>query len=293
MKTLICGDALEELKKLPDQHVQTVVTSPPYWGLRDYGVEGQLGDEPNPIFYLQNLMDIFRQIKRILKNDGTLWLNLGDSYLPDKNLAMIPARMAIAMQEDGWILRSDNIWHKRNPKPEGAKDRTSRVHEYFFLFAKQRHYKYDGDSIKEPLSQDSLNQIRSHYKGKAQKNFGAAGAENPSNIKKKMIERWNEKLDRGEKLGVNKKSVWCVKTAQCDFEHFAAFPHELILPCVLAGSSIGDTVLDPFNGTGTTGLVALELQRSYIGIDINQNYLDFTENRLRNFQLNLFERADA
>lgn len=319
------GDALKILKKLPAGSVQTCVTSPPYWGLRDYGSKDQLGQESLPK-YIRRLTKVFDQVFRVLKNDGTLWLNLGDTYirkpqatltgedhdgihagreargsidlrgipkgLKPKDLAGIPWRMAFALQARGWFLRSDIIWSKPNPMPESCTDRPSRSHEYIFLMSKSGQYKYNGKAIQDPLSSESLKQIMSQYKGEAQKDYLAAGAQNASDVKRRVLAGWAAKLEAGEALGANKKTVWSVPTANCAEAHFATFPTDLIKPCIMAGSEPGDTVLDPFNGTGTTGLVSLELGRNYQGIEINPFYVGLTETRLRYFQMDLFERPE-
>lgn len=274
--TLYCGDALDVLKSLPDASIQMCVTSPPYWGLRDYeGNEGQIGLESVPVEYIASLTNIFREVRRVLRDDGTLWLNLGDSYagsgkgrmadgssartgklqtsskgtisgkifkessgLPAKNLVGIPWRVAFALQDDGWILRQDIIWHKPNPMPESVKDRCTKAHEYLFLLSKTKNYHFDSDAIKEPVvSKTVTTETR------------------------------------------NKRSVWSITTQPLRDEHFATYPMKLVEPCVLAGSKVGSVVLDPFNGAGTTGLVAKQLDRQYVGIDINSKYLDMTLRR--------------
>lgn len=320
---ILCGDALQKLKELPDKSIQCCVTSPPYWGLRNYGVRGQIGEETHPRFFIAALSRVFKEVWRVLKDDGTLWLNLGDTYAAGghggggsfdldgtlskkaqikkprkaphgfkrKELIGIPWRVAFKLQEAGWYLRSDIIWAKPNPTPESVQDRPTKSHEYIFLMTKNEKYKYNGDAIKEPLSADSIMAMRSQYRGQSQKDYLGAKAQNPSDIKRRMIERWLEKLDAGEPIGANKKSVWHVGTPNCRGEHFATYPEELIKPCILAGSDPGDTILDPFNGTGTTGLVSLELGRNYVGCEINPDYVKMTQERLKMFQPDLFERV--
>jgi len=267
---ILNGNSLELLKTLPDQCVQTCITSPPYWGLRDYGTDEQLGLEETPEQYVKNMVLLFRELRRVLKDDGTLWLNLGDSYarvggdnrdagrhwdgrennpntshnryasdigLKPKDLVGIPWRVAFALQADGWYLRQDIIWHKTNPMPESVMDRCTKSHEYMFLLSKSMKYYYDYEAIAEK-SGDAISKI-------------------------------------------NKRSVWVMPTKPYHKAHFAVFPEDLIKPCILAGSAKGDIVLDPFFGSGTTGLVALRSRRRFIGIELNPEYVAIAESRLR------------
>ena len=265
------GDAIEVLKTIPDQSINTCVTSPPYWGLRDYGIDGQVGIEETPEEYVAKMVEVFREVKRVLRNDGTLWLNLGDSYagncsqasnngragfgnprerlvnrkgkgLKPKDLVGIPWRVALALQADGWYLRSDIIWHKPNPIPESVKDRPTKAHEYIFLLSKSPRYYYDYEAIKEPVTSRQLRPTR------------------------------------------NRRSVWTVPTRPFPEAHFATFPPELIEPCVLAGCPIGGVVLDPFVGSGTTLLVATRHHRRSIGIELNPEYIKIAERRLKQIQ---------
>ena len=280
------GNSLLELKKIPKESIQTVVTSPPYWGLRDYGHDSQLGAENTPDEYVDGLVDVFREIRRVLKKDGTVWLNLGDSYptgkiegLKPKDLAGIPWRVAFALQEDGWWLRSDIIWHKPNPMPESVTDRPTKSHEYIFLLTKSPHYYYDQDAIREPVSDVSIK--RSTY---------AFNTEDNKNIKGNMSERGVTRTTEGlnlksaeEKqhpLGRNKRDVWTVNTKPFPEAHFATFPEKLIDTCIKAGTKENDIVLDPFSGAGTTGVVACKLNRIYIGIELNPEYAEMSKNRL-------------
>lgn len=295
---ILHGDALEVLRTLPDGIVHTCVTSPPYWGLRDYGVEGQIGLEPTPEEYVERLVEVFREVRRVLRDDGTLWLNLGDCYAgagdrrggignehgqrnehkpPDKEIGLkpkdligIPWRVAFALQADGWYLRSDIIWHKPNAMPESVKDRPTKAHEYIFLLAKSERYYYDADAIREPYAENSLSRYKYQYRSdvpssKATKNpaIGArAGKINP-----------NPK-------GRNKRTVWSVSTKPFKGAHFATFPPDLIEPCILAGCPEGGIVLDPFFGAGTTGLVALRHNRNFLGIELNADYIELAKQRL-------------
>ncbi|HHY34903.1 MAG TPA: site-specific DNA-methyltransferase [Firmicutes bacterium] len=264
---IFCGKAEELLTLLPPGCARCCITSPPYWGLRDYDCDGQIGTEDDLEEYLQRLVDIFRKVWRVLTDDGTLWLNLGDAYtsggrtyrapdrktdngrvvrglpfrpptpkgLKPKDLIGIPWRLAFKLQEEGWYLRCDIIWHKPNCIPESVKDRPTIAHEYLFLLSKSEQYYYDYDAVKEPTERGGFR---------------------------------------------NKRSVWSVNTQPFPDAHFATFPPRLIEPCVLAGSKPGDYVLDPFFGSGTTGVVAAQLGRRFIGIEINPRYVDMAERRI-------------
>jgi DNA modification methylase len=294
-QTIYQGGALEVLRSLPSESVHCCVTSPPYWGLRDYGVEGQLGLESTPEEYVSKMVEIFREVKRVLRNDGTLWLNLGDCYngsggaggdynkgglkegqpkypgrkiarLKPKDLVGIPWRVALALQADGWYLRSDIIWHKPNAMPESVKDRCTKAHEYIFLLSKSKKYYYDADAIREPLSAHRAKQ--------------AGQKVEPGNR-----QRGSEGHFDGHKwfmnpLGRNKRSVWTVPTQPFPEAHFAVYPPALITPCILAGCPVGGTVLDPFAGSGTTLLVAQRLGRSGIGIELNPDYCAMASRRI-------------
>lgn len=372
---IFCGDALNELKKLPDKIVQTCITSPPYWNLRDYGVEGQIGLEETPDEYVNNLVAVFREVNRVLRDDGTLWLNLGDSYmshlaisknvggfegaqmrknqdysdsriigkkarpqaigLKDKDLVGMPWLMAFALRNDGWYLRSDIIWSKSNIMPESVRDRPTQAHEHIFLFAKSARYYYDSDAIRETSEwgQEYNNpewnvqrRITNEQKGLGNSNAQGSGFSN-----------WQPSYGR------NKRNVWHVNTRPYPGAHFAVYPPELIEPCVLAGSSdqacpecgapwqrkierpkapeeitremmpawleanppqtIGweptcdckdndgssaSIVLDPFLGSGTTGFVAVQNRRRFIGIELNEKYVDIAMGRLKEIQVALF-----
>lgn len=269
---ILVGDAVTRLRELPEGCVQTCVTSPPYWGLRDYGHAWQLGLEATPEAYVAALVDVFREVRRVLRDDGTIWVNLGDSYagsrgaqsrehagkhapnvsalkaaqirtgllrtpgLKPKDLVGIPWLVAFALRADGWYLRSDIIWAKRNPMPESVTDRPTKAHEYIFLLAKSARYYYDAAAIREPCS--------------------------------------------ARKDGANKRTVWSVATHPFAGAHFATFPPALITPCILAGCPVGGTVLDPFAGIGTTGMVALRHGRSFIGCELNPAYALMAKDRI-------------
>ena len=306
------GDALSVLKTMPDQSINTCVTSPPYWGLRDYGVDGQLGLEPTPAEYVANLVEVFREVKRVLRDDGTLWLNLGDSYasggmsnpsskstlgggkdlgaadysitrkvpngLKSKDLVGIPWRVALALQADGWYLRSDIIWHKPNAMPESVTDRPTKAHEYIFLLSKSQKYYYDADSIKEPSS--DLEKSKKRY----EKPFGEKKAEELLKTNQVHTRTIGMREIDGKR---NKRTVWTVPTQPFPEAHFAVYPPALITPCILAGCPVGGTVLDPFAGSGTTLLVAIQHHRKAIGIELNPEYVEIAKRRLNSVQLKL------
>lgn len=285
---------------LADKSINCVVTSPPYYGLRDYGVDGQIGLEQTPDDYVNKLVNVFREVKRVLRDDGTLWLNLGDSYasmksrysqkaqslnggkpqdnefrgnkidlyhhkdlgLKDKDLIGIPWRVAFALQADGWYLRSDCIWAKPNPMPESVKDRPTKAHEYIFLLSKKSKYYYDNDVIKEPLA---------HPK-ETRRPVGSKGAWELDG--RKQRENGGGSSYSGYPNKRNKRDVWTVSTKPYRGAHYATFPPDLIEPCILAGCPEGGVVLDPFVGSGTTVMVANRNGRKGIGLDLSWKYLD-------------------
>ena len=260
---IFTGDALTVLKQLPEQFVSCIVTSPPYWGLRDYNIDSQIGLEPCLDDYIQSIVAVFREARRVLRDDGTFWLNIGDGYtsgnrkwrapdkknparamnirpdtpdgLKPKDLLGIPWRLAFALQKDGWYLREDIIWNKPNAMPESVKDRPSKSHEYIFLLSKSESYFYDFESIKEEAC-------------------------------------------NGTKR--NKRSVWNVNVQGFNGAHFATFPVDLIIPCIKAGSREDEYVLDPFFGAGTVGVACNILKRNYIGIELNPEYVSIAAERL-------------
>ncbi|GBE91310.1 DNA-methyltransferase [Nostoc cycadae] len=273
---ILNGDALEVLTKLPDSIVQTVVTSPPYYGQRDYSTENQVGIEATIDEYLNRLLDVFDQVKRVLKEDGTLWLNIGDKYI-DGNLAGLPWRLALSLKERGWILRSDIIWYKPNAMPSSVKNRPTTDHEYIFLFAKSSKYYYDADSIREPHVTFSEN---SKMKG-GKKHLGKSGGtpEQGKNSGNGNLHRgrWDQAF---HPKGRNKRTVWEIPLSKFRESHFAVFPEKLIEPCILAGCPEGSLVLDPFFGSGTTGVVSLAKGRKFIGIELNKDYCEMAMKRI-------------
>jgi DNA modification methylase len=351
------GDCLQVLKTLPDESVQCVVTSPPYFGLRDYGTgqwvggspecdhdaiikgkalaqvgnslrkatdhpgqinaaiavprycpscgatrqDQQIGLEETPAAYVARLVEVFREVKRVLRRDGVLWLNLGDSYggagdrsakrssgdhprgcasasctlskpkmpkvqgLSGKDMLGMPWKVAFALQEDGWVLRSDVIWHKPNCMPESVRDRPTKSHEYLFLFAKSERYFYDGDAIRED------NVTATNLRNKSAETYGARAYLTPLGAGPR---EWNNPQGR------NKRTVWTIATSPYKEAHFATFPPALVEPCILAGSRPGDVVLDPFMGAGTVGMVAKQHKRHYLGIELNASYITMAEKRI-------------
>lgn len=305
MLTILQGDCIERMKSLPDECAQCCITSPPYWTLRDYGDPGQIGVEKTPEDYVARLVEVFREVRRLLNKNGTLWLNLGDTYnayngnrgtkskfagdragmepefpsghglavktLKQKDLVGIPWMVAFALRSDGWYLRQDNIWHKPNPMPESVTDRCTKAHEYMFLLSKSSRYYFDAEAIKEP------GVIPAGTKA-------AKGSEERANIPGVNSRPPEYTIYDGMR---NKRSVWTVTTACHDGEHRATFPKELIVPCVLAGSPPKGVILDPFAGSGTTGEVALENGRQAILIEINPKYVREINRRLLTQQIGL------
>lgn len=303
------GDCRQILPVLPT--VQMCVTSPPYWGLRDYGVDGQLGLEPTPEEYVENMVEVFRLVRDVLADNGTLWLNMGDCYhsgdrggyrhdghrwekselqkgnrgnaitirpnrmkqvgLKDKDLVGMPWRLAFALQADGWYLRSDIIWHKPNPMPESVTDRPTKAHEYLFLLSKQAKYYYDAEAIREPYLPQS--QERAKY---VRSKSTSPQHHQPDNIDVRYLEKG---IVKNNDEGRNKRSVWTISTQPYADAHFATFPEALIEPCILAGSRSNDVVLDPFFGSGTVGEVCERLGRKWIGIELNPEYVKLAERR--------------
>jgi DNA modification methylase len=291
---ILGGDCREVLPSLEAGSVQCCVSSPPYWGLRDYGVNGALGLEATPQEYIANMVAVFREVWRVLRDDGTFWLNMGDSYasngvsglnvsvpsntfhnrirektvplgLKPKDLCMMPSRLAMALQADGWYLRSEIVWHKPNPMPESVTDRPTKAHEMIYLLAKRQSYFYDADAIREPVTGNA------HPRGNGM---------SPKRMNVDFRVRSNSRFDAKELVdNRNKRSVWTIPTQPYSEAHFATFPEDLIKPCILAGSRVGDTVLDPFAGSGTVGRVALELGRRAVLIELNPAYVELAEER--------------
>lgn len=284
MNKVYWGDCRDSMRQMIDEgvKVQMCVTSPPYYGLRDYGHEGQMGQEKTAIDYIANMVEAFGLVKELLNDDGVLWLNLGDSYGKGKQLLMIPARVALALQNYGWILRQDVIWNKPNPMPESVTDRCTRAHEYLFMFSKSERYYYDNESIKEPATYYGISGMdESGYKD-AKKYNGKHSDKQRGHSRRHagFNERWDA-MTLAEQCGGmrNKRSVWTVATKPYSGAHFATFPQELIEPCILAGSRANDIVLDPFFGSGTTGEVCQKLGRRWVGCELNPAYGELQKER--------------
>jgi len=305
MTTILTGDCLESMRGLADGSVNCCVTSPPYFGLRDYGVDGQIGLEETPEAYIAKMTSVFREVKRVLREDGTLWLNLGDSYaanrsyqvhntkgakehtygagsrvpagLKPKDLIGIPWRAAFALQADGWYLRQDIIWHKPNPMPESVRDRCTKAHEYLFLLSKAPTYYFDHDAMQEPAiygpkgSEFHTGKTGEHQLGRASKKRGEFAG--------KTNDMPGREAFRAIRETRNRRDVWTVATQPYKGAHFATFPPKLIEPCILAGCPVGGTVLDPFGGSGTTGMVANQHGRRAILCELNPAYVELAKKR--------------
>ena len=306
---VLYGDALEKLKMLPDESINCCVTSPPYYALRDYGVEGQIGLEPSSEEYIQRLVAIFHEVYRVLRSDGTLWLNIADTYagsgkgawknkekqkevyvldpgstptkiktvrnsIKAKDLIGIPWMLAFALRADGWYLRQDIIWYKPNCMPESVKDRCTKSHEYIFLLSKSPYYYFDYQVIQEPMVSSDNTSPR-----------GSKGTYTPNAGRRKTKQISQDKTKQANIKNLRRKrDVWSVSTKGYKDAHFATFPPKLIKPCILAGCPIGGTVLDPFLGSGTTAEVAEKLGRNCIGIELNKEYKPLIENRISNLR---------
>lgn len=315
---ILLGDALEQLRHLPPESVHTCITSPPYYNLRDYGAAGQIGNEASVEEYLQSLVSVFREVRRVLRADGTLWVNMGDSYATRsgsqpptntrnscghtakhtprgykyKDLIGVPWQLAFALRADGWYLRQDIIWNKSNCMPESVRDRCTKSHEYIFLLSKSERYFFDAAAISEPIAGASTKRYMQNIE-KQSGSFKQPGRD--GRPMKAALPRFG-----GEKYGTdqaketrtksgktyvptphrNKRDVWTVGTSGFRGAHFAVFPEKLIEPCILAGCPEGGTVLDPFAGSGTTGEVAKRLRRDFIGCEINPDYAQMAADRI-------------
>lgn len=315
-------DAMAGVRGLPDESVRTVVTSPPYYRQRDYGCAGQWGQEESPEQYVKHLLDLFRELRRVLKNDGTAWVVLGDSYassarggqagrqqygeehwpapglhedIKRKDLLGMPWTVALALRQDGWYLRQDIIWYKTNPMPESVKDRCTRCHEYVFMFSKNERYYYDRLAIAASLSraaQVRLRQDIAQQKGSNRVWGKKNGPMKPAYTQGKQDghgrrhEGFNGRRRLLQELPMmaNRKSVWPIATAMSKEEHYASFPAAIPQLCIKAASREGDVVLDPFAGTGTTLLQASILGRQYMGFDLNEKYVGIARRRLRELE---------
>ncbi len=318
--TLHLGDCLEVLRTMADASVHCCVTSPPYWGLRDYGHDGQIGMEATPKEYVARMVEVFRDVRRVLRNDGTLWLNLGDSYaatakgsggtkskqptnagsfydarfdlaacgMKPKDLCGIPWRVAFALQADGWYLRQDIIWHKPNSMPESVTDRCTKAHEYVFLLSKSARYYYDADAIKEPASSMGKSSGSNCFRGAGHFREFAGGPAKRDGRDMACVGRGPDR---------NRRDVWTIATKPFNGAHFAVMPPELVEPCILAGCPKGGVVYDPFTGSGTVGEQALLLGRHFEGSEINPGYHAIAQHRISRAQAaghqpDLFALAD-
>lgn len=270
------GQILEVMPRMPSESVHCIITSPPYYSQRDYCVPGQIGNEKSPAEYVQRLQEAFFQCRRVLKENGTLWLNLGDKY-QNGELLGLPWRVALALKDDGWMLRSDIIWRKPNAMPSSVKNRPTTDHEYIFLFAKSQNYYYDVDAIREPhvtFTPESLMKGGRNHFGK--RNGTPENGKNDGNSNLHDA-RWDQAF---HPKGRNRRTVWDIPLAKFRGTHFAVFPEKLVELCLLAGCPENGIVLDPFIGSGTTAVVAQRLGRKYIGIDINPEYCKLARSRL-------------
>lgn len=318
VNTIICGDAIEVAKTLPGESIQMIITSPPYYNLRDYNQPGQFGLEPTLQEYITRLVDLFRELRRTLKDDGTLWLNLGDSYsgsngndknsacgpngmdtraharpsqsnrvrfdLPAKNLMMIPARVAIALQDDGWILRSEIVWHKVAGMPESVTDRPTRAHEMIYLFSKSPRYYYDNMAIRTSILEEK--RIRREAEKQMVGNYEGKG--HPGDHRGVIGKQKGQEIHLLE-TGANLRDVWVLDSSRYKGAHFATFPLELPKRCILLGCPREGVVYDPFMGAGTTALAAIQNGRSFLGSELNPEYIQMTYKRLGNQAITLFD----
>lgn len=328
--TIYHGNALDELRGFPDGSVNCCVTSPPYWGLRDYGVDGQIGLERTPEEYVERMVCVLREVRRVLRDDGTLWVNIGDSYagswgaqggpsnlgLPPssvyadkspsrnakaigckpKDLVGIPWMLAFALRADGWYLRADNVWGKPNGMPESVEDRPTRSHEYVFLLSKSERYWYDAEAVRtapKPSTETRLKQDVEPQMGSPRANGGAKTNGNMKAVRRTDKQRghsrrhdgFNDRWDAMEKSeqmadGANLRSVWWISPAQFAEAHFAVMPEALARICILAGCPAGGTVLDPFAGSGTTLMIARDMQCRALGIELKADYIELAAKRL-------------
>ena len=273
---VIGGDCAQVLSTLPSSIVNTIVTSPPYYQQRHYSSKQEVGQESDPDRYTQRLVEVFREARRVLKDDGTLWLVLGDKYVDGAQLGM-PWRVALALQQDGWILRSDIIWHKPNAMPSSVKTRPTTDHEYVFFFSKSKKYFYDVDAIREPhvtfSNQSRMKGGRNHFfkKGSTPEQGKNGGDSNLHDA------RWDQAF---HPKGRNKRTVWTIPLSKFRDAHFAVFPEQLVETCIRAGCPEEGIVMDPFFGSGTTGLVAKRLNRHYLGIERAAKYCKMARERL-------------
>lgn len=307
--TIYTGDCLEVLKTLPDESVHCCVTSPPYYALRDYGMDGQIGREATPKEYISRLTEVFTEVRRVLRSDGTFWLNISDTYAgkgnqgnftdpknpkgrngqtvalnnkvegcKPKDMIGIPWMLAFALRDSGWYLRNDIIWMKENPMPESVKDRCARCYEHIFLFSKSRKYFFDCKAISEPIAPATAERLKRGINGSSK-----YGKPVPGQTQTQAINLPRERCEITDSMinpMRNKHDVWVINTVPFKGGHYAAYPPKLAATCLLAGCPEGGVVLDPFIGSGTTGMVAKQLNRHFIGIELNPEYTSLAYARI-------------
>ena len=307
--TIINRDALYALRELPEESVHCCVTSPPYYALRDYGLDMQIGREDTPEQYIDRLTEVFRELRRVLRSDGTLWLNIADTYCgtgnkgyhadpknpkgrngqqiaknnrvsgcKQKDLIGIPWLLAFALRADGWYLRSDIIWQKENPMPESVKDRCARCYEHIFLFSKSKKYFFDYKAISEPIAPATAERLKRGMKGGNKYGKPVPGQPQPQSIN--CPREHGEIKDADINPLRNKRDVWKINTVPFKGGHYAAYPPKLVETCLLAGCPEGGIVLDPFMGSGTTGMVASQMGRHFVGVELNPEYTELAYKRI-------------
>ena len=307
--TIINRDALYALRELPEESVHCCVTSPPYYALRDYGLDMQIGREDTPEQYIDRLTEVFRELRRVLRSDGTLWLNIADTYCgtgnkgyhadpknpkgrngqqiarnnrvsgcKQKDLIGIPWLLAFALRADGWYLRSDIIWQKENPMPESVKDRCARCYEHIFLFSKSKKYFFDYKAISEPIAPATAERLKRGMKGGNKYGKPVPGQPQPQSINRPREHGAIKDSDINPLR--NKRDVWKINTVPFKGGHYAAYPPKLVETCLLAGCPEGGIVLDPFMGSGTTGMVASQMGRHFVGVELNPEYTELAYKRI-------------
>jgi DNA modification methylase len=290
LDTIECADVMDYLRGLPDACVNLVVTSPPYFGLRSYLQDGhedkarEIGTEQTPAAYVARMVDVFREVKRVIRDDASVYVNLGDSY-SDKQLLGIPWRFVFAMQDAGWLFREEIIWQKPNPMPESVRDRCTRSHEYIFHFTKSPRYWYDAQAVSEPVTQSSIERAKYSFESAEKRRAGAAMIEHHDYMKADQLVPANGMR--------NRRSVWTINPANFREAHFATFPEDIPEICIKAACPEGGVVLDPFAGAGTVGLVAKKLNRRYIGCDLNADYVRMAEDRINGISYTLFSLMEV
>lgn len=292
INTILNGDAVKVLTEIPPDVIDCCVTSPPYFNLRDYGTEGQIGLEDTPDEYVENLVRVFSEVKRVLKDSGSLWLNVGDSYstkkyhgCKPKDMIGIPWMLAFALRESGWYIRNDIIWNKPNSMPQPVKDRFVSSYEHVFLMTKSKHYYFDTNAVREKSMAATPERRSSGFVRARKLGYNTKRSNNPKAFRidrkgNSLITETDCEYSGGSEMR-NRRDVWAINTKPSAEKHVAQFPQDLVRLCLLAGCPENGIVLDPFIGSGTTGLTAVELNRNYVGIDINAEYVDIAKRRIR------------